>query len=87
MQKVNLKIRRELKHTFYQPDILYPRFRGNGDTRGTNPDITQKICISVCISFLKMYPVLYSWRTRKNACAPRLYPVLPLLYGRKELQQ
>ena len=87
MQRVNLKIHREQKKTFYQPDTLYPFFRGNGGTRGTNPDTTQKICSPVCSTFLKMYPVLYPRRTQKNAFAPRLYPMFPLLCGRKELQR
>lgn len=87
MQRVSLKIHRELKNTFYQPDTLYPIFRGNGGTRGTSPDITQKKCISVCTPLLKMYPLLYLGVYKENGYIPQLYPVLPLLYGRKELQR
>ena len=87
MQRVNLKIHREQKKTFYQPDTLYHLFRGNGGTRGTIPDTTQKICIPVCTLFLKMYPVLYPRRTQKNVLTLRLYLMLPLLCGRKEIQR
>ncbi len=85
MQKVNLKIRREQK--VYQRNTLYPLLGGNGATRGTNDEIKPKICSPVCSTFLKMYPLLYHHKKREIGCITGMYPVSPLLYGRKEVQQ
>ena len=87
MQKANSKIRREQKKLFYQRKTLYPLFRGNGGTWGTKSGFARKICIPVCILFLKMYPLLYLRGVRKNRSASELYPMYPALYSREGVRR
>lgn len=87
MQRVNLKIRREQKKLFYQPDSLYPLFWGNGGTRGTSPDITQKTCTPICTPFLKMYPLLYLRKAKKTAVLRSCTLCTPLYTAERGVQR
>lgn len=61
MQRVSLKIHRKQKESFYQPDTLYPLFRGNGGYTGYKSRYYAE----------KMYPDLYPVSENVPSFVPR----------------